>query len=240
MIRVTEVFESIQGEGLYAGRPALFVRLPGCNLDCPFCDTRNQGPVKEYTEEHLSSLIEESKAQIVVITGGEPTSKENMPHLRTIAKISKDTICEGRKIVVVETNGESWVRDVKASEGVTPKDVISRDVDHIVLSPKFPYGSVTIARESFVLFTRFDYIHLKILFEGKDKFNQHIRPFFYSHIIGKFTAMAALYKPIYIQPVSPEPFSGYDRDTIFDILSFSDIFPYIQVSLQMHKVMGVK
>jgi 7-carboxy-7-deazaguanine synthase len=39
-INVNEIFESVQGEGRFAGHPAIFIRLQGCNNDCPFCDTK--------------------------------------------------------------------------------------------------------------------------------------------------------------------------------------------------------
>ena len=37
--RVNEIFYSLQGEGRWTGRPAVFIRMSGCNLSCPFCDT---------------------------------------------------------------------------------------------------------------------------------------------------------------------------------------------------------
>ena len=72
--RVNEIFYSIQGEGRWAGRAALFVRLSGCNLLCPFCDT----DFHSYTEYTAKQLIEEIKkaapdCKFVVLTGGEPT-----------------------------------------------------------------------------------------------------------------------------------------------------------------------
>lgn len=72
--RVNEIFYSIQGEGRWAGRAAIFVRFSGCNLLCPFCDT----DFHSYTEYTAKQLIEEIKkaapdCKFIVLTGGEPT-----------------------------------------------------------------------------------------------------------------------------------------------------------------------
>lgn len=70
---VAETFRSIQGEGKDAGRPALFVRLAGCNLSCEFCDTDH----KQTGFLDGASLIEiivkaAENTKLVVFTGGEP------------------------------------------------------------------------------------------------------------------------------------------------------------------------
>ena len=51
--RVNEIFYSIQGEGHNTGRAALFVRMSGCNLNCPFCDT-DHNPAIEMTASEIS------------------------------------------------------------------------------------------------------------------------------------------------------------------------------------------
>ena len=57
MLKVNETFYSLQGEGHWAGQAMFFIRLSGCNLNCPWCDT-------QYLE---------FPSKRVVITGGEPT-----------------------------------------------------------------------------------------------------------------------------------------------------------------------
>lgn len=74
LYRVNEIFYSLQGEGRWAGRPALFIRLSGCNLNCSFCDT----DFKAYQELGADDIFVQLKllsadCKFVVLTGGEPT-----------------------------------------------------------------------------------------------------------------------------------------------------------------------
>lgn len=75
LLPVMEQFYTIQGEGVYAGFPAYFIRLAGCDVGCVWCDVKEswttEGFPKETIEE-LSAKAVASGAQIVVITGGEP------------------------------------------------------------------------------------------------------------------------------------------------------------------------
>ncbi len=75
--RVIEVFPSIQGEGIYVGRPHLFVRFWNCNMACHYCDTDYRGPYREVTEGALlaeveSLLRDHGPFHAVSLTGGEP------------------------------------------------------------------------------------------------------------------------------------------------------------------------
>jgi len=75
---VVETFHSLQGEGIHAGRSAFFLRLGGCNVGCPWCDTKHSWPAQAHPLRPLAALAEESAAAaaagaaFVVITGGEP------------------------------------------------------------------------------------------------------------------------------------------------------------------------
>ena len=76
-LKISEIFASVQGEGLRQGEATLFVRLTGCNLKCDFCDTKYawKGGEGLDVDEILSRLEQENKrlpADWVCLTGGEP------------------------------------------------------------------------------------------------------------------------------------------------------------------------
>lgn len=74
MLKVHEIFHSIQGEGPFSGRPAVFLRLAGCVKPyCPFCDTPEAlGDGKFMALAEIVSAIKAYPCSFVVITGGEP------------------------------------------------------------------------------------------------------------------------------------------------------------------------
>lgn len=102
LLKITEIFPSIQGEGLRQGEAMLFVRLSGCNLKCAFCDTKYawEGG-KDYTTEQVLEKIKKMKrrfhAEWVCLTGGEPLLQELGPLIR---KLKREKFR-----IQVETNG---------------------------------------------------------------------------------------------------------------------------------------
>lgn len=96
ILKVVEIFPTIQGEGPFVGRSATFVRLSGCNLACDFCDTE----FDEYQELSIEKIIQEislNSAKLVIITGGEPLRQP-------IEKLCQKLISKGYQIQI-ETNG---------------------------------------------------------------------------------------------------------------------------------------
>ncbi len=115
MFPLVEVFESLQGEGRNTGRPAVFVRFAGCNLSCPWCDTRVAANFS-LSRDALLAEIAAFKAKSVILTGGEPTIQDGMDELVAALK--------GLGYwVAVETNG---TRDV----------AWLKKVDYVACSPK--------------------------------------------------------------------------------------------------------
>jgi 7-carboxy-7-deazaguanine synthase len=72
---VVETFHSVQGEGAWTGTNAFFIRLAGCDVGCPWCDTKHSWSARRHPHRNVADLITEAKVvnpAIVVITGGEP------------------------------------------------------------------------------------------------------------------------------------------------------------------------
>ncbi len=82
---VVETFHSVQGEGIHAGRGAFFLRLAGCRVGCPWCDTKHSWPSGVHPRRSLADLAAAAAsagsagAAFVVITGGEPLEHELAP-----------------------------------------------------------------------------------------------------------------------------------------------------------------
>lgn len=74
-MRIAEIYPSLQGEGLLAGTPSVFVRTSGCNLRCVWCDTPFTSWHPEGREQSVEAILEAVGAtslRHVVVTGGEP------------------------------------------------------------------------------------------------------------------------------------------------------------------------
>ncbi|HEY9643256.1 MAG TPA: 7-carboxy-7-deazaguanine synthase QueE [Coleofasciculaceae cyanobacterium] len=72
---VVETFHSVQGEGVWAGVNAFFIRLAGCDVGCPWCDTKVSWNARRHPQRSVADLVTEAAATnpaIVVVTGGEP------------------------------------------------------------------------------------------------------------------------------------------------------------------------
>jgi organic radical activating enzyme len=73
---VMEQFYSVQGEGAYAGTPAYFIRLAGCDVGCVWCDVKESWEADKHPVlaiEEIVSAAKNSGAPLAVVTGGEPT-----------------------------------------------------------------------------------------------------------------------------------------------------------------------
>lgn len=142
-MRVNEIFYSLQGEGYHAGRPAVFVRFSGCNLQCPFCDTQHEAGTEMSEQEIVAAaklLTPHSSLlpPLLVITGGEPA-------LQLTATLVALLHQEGFR-VAVETNG------------TLP---LPPNVDWVTLSPK----SLWLGPDAAPVLQEAD--ELKVLFDGQ-------------------------------------------------------------------------
>ena len=100
--KVNEVFYSLEGEGLFSGQAAVFVRLAGCTMHCPWCDTKYAQKTKfNLTAEQILKKIAAFPCKTVVLTGGEPT-EQNLTALLKLLKKNKYRIH-------LETNGANVI-----------------------------------------------------------------------------------------------------------------------------------
>lgn len=114
-MKVNEIFYSLQGEGVYTGTAAVFLRLSGCNMKCWFCDTKGHEKGTEMTEEEIAERVSQYPARHIVITGGEPTMQLN-------GRLTQ-LLHERGFYIQIETNGALPLKD-------------GAEVDWITCSPK--------------------------------------------------------------------------------------------------------
>lgn len=135
--RVNELFYSVQGEGYWAGRAAVFIRFSGCNLRCPFCDT----DFSAYNVMDDTDILNQVRSvggvcRFVVITGGEPTLQVDATLINLLH--------ENGYYLAMETNGTHPV---------------PQGIDWITCSPKSAFvanGAVAIKEAS----------EVKVVFDG--------------------------------------------------------------------------
>lgn len=127
-VDIHSIFETIQGEGPFAGTPSVFVRLAGCNLQCPTCDTEYTNGRKILTPEESVVVVRGIRPSgLVVLTGGEPFRQD-------ITKLVTQLVDAGYT-VQIETNGAIYRSEFPFD--YRPLRHKSRKV-HIVCSPKTP------------------------------------------------------------------------------------------------------
>ncbi|OQX84873.1 MAG: hypothetical protein B6D55_08255 [Candidatus Omnitrophica bacterium 4484_70.2] len=118
--KISEIFYSIQGEGLYVGRPMVFVRFWGCNISCKFCDTHFKD-FKMLSVENVTKRIDRYKkfTRYISLTGGEPLLW--IDFLQVFLPILK----RKRFIIYLETNGLLFENIEKVLRYL---DIISMDI----------------------------------------------------------------------------------------------------------------
>ncbi len=105
-LKINEIFFSIQGESLLAGKPTVFVRTATCNLRCTYCDTRYafwEGKVMS-----IDAILEEVRkfgGEYVCLTGGEPLGQKG-------SIVLMEKLLAEKYTVSLETNGSFSIKDV--------------------------------------------------------------------------------------------------------------------------------
>ena len=106
MLKINEIFYSIQGESSHAGLPCVFVQLTYCNLRCVYCDTEYafyEG--KDIGLDEIISQVNKYECKLVEITGGEPLMQDEVHDLMT-------RLCDLGFKVMIETGGSLPIEKV--------------------------------------------------------------------------------------------------------------------------------
>ena len=123
MLKITEIFHSLQGESLQAGLPTVFVRLTGCPLRCSYCDSEYAFYGGEW--RHFDAIIEEIRrydTPWVCVTGGEPLAQKRCAELLL-------QLCDAGFRVSLETSGalDIGIVDARVTRVVDIKTPASRE-----------------------------------------------------------------------------------------------------------------
>ena len=220
-LQVHSLFLTIQGEGPFAGQPAVFLRLYGCNLRCPLCDTDYTSRMELLEPAEILKRVLGTRApdaelgpHLVVITGGEPLRQNIVPTVRLLLSAG---LC-----VQLETNGSLSLPGL-------PWD--DRNLA-VVVSPKTPKIHPDIAAHA----TCYKYLirHGHIDTEDglpTDVLGLHLSP-------ARPTTPYPLGLEIYVQPAD-------DRDPTHNRLNTQEAvrvalkYDY-RLSLQLHKILGIE
>ncbi|TRW49473.1 7-carboxy-7-deazaguanine synthase QueE [Aliidiomarina halalkaliphila] len=129
---VNELFETIQGEGIYTGQPSIFLRLQGCPVGCPWCDTQHTWALEQSDAAPYGEVIAKTEpsprfvvlnaAQIlakfhergftakhVVITGGEPCMYDLNPLAEVLEAAGYQLQIETSGTFPIQTSAKTWV-----------------------------------------------------------------------------------------------------------------------------------
>lgn len=227
---VTEIFASIQGEGLFVGERQIFVRFKDCNLECDYCDTAPSGKGVEWSSGKVISQIKRilsGKMHSVSLTGGEPLIyadflQELIPQIKKL----------GLKIYL-ETNG------------TLPRELarIVNLLDYIAMDIKLPSACGKALWQDHNIF-------LQILK------NSSLRPgdYFVKIVLTSKTSLLEIRKaieiiarvdrsiPLILQPVTPEKkIKSISAKNIFAFQSLAlKYLSTVRVIPQTHKILGVR
>lgn len=211
---IHSIFRTIQGEGPFTGQGAIFVRLAGCNLQCPQCDT-------EYTERKNYSIYEATMLivkqrlhkmiDLVVITGGEPFRQNLIPLVNRLLEMGLT--------VQIETNGTLYQSLPFGHNRLV-----------VVCSPKT--GIVNKSLQPYI--KAYKYVISASDYDVNDGLPNHAL----GHACKRLARPQDFTAPVYIQPAD-EKDSFKNADNLQIAIANAIKFGYI-LCIQTHKIIGVE
>ena len=222
--KISEIFLSLQGEGIYLGVQQIFVRFYGCDLGCAFCDT-NLDTYKTYTYHSLIDEIGkyEQPFHSISLTGGEPLLQ---------ADFIEDFLCEYKELykkgVYLETNG-------------TLHEELSKIIDYVdVVAMDFKLPSSTGKRsywaehEEFLKIARKKKTFVKAVVTSETKHEDILR-------MREVVKRVASNTPIVLQPVTASEKNTANSKLLENFRRIlKELIDRVEIIPQMHKIIGVE
>ena len=219
VLDVQSVYETIQGEGPFTGVPCVMVRLAGCNMQCPACDTNYTSMRYTATPEQLLERVTQLRSHgLVVITGGEPLRQQ----IDIFIDLLLDSDCY---YVQIETNGTFAPPDLAFHHRFEDRRGV-----YLVCSPKTPH----IHPEVLQKVAAFKYVlsaNAVFVFDGLPTTALGV-----IQTPGKYIARPPedWSGPVYLQPVDDDDYYGNLEATVQSCLEYG-----YTLQLQTHKFMGL-
>lgn len=225
LLDVHSIFHTIQGEGPFCGTPCIFIRLAGCNLQCPWCDTDYTSRRKLMTPNEILFEVKSlwhadrwRKPGLVVITGGEP--------FRQDLQMLFDVLTNERHFVQVETNGTLPPTPYKYN-----LDIGKREGVYIVCSPKAGKVNSLLASEACCF---------KYVLEANSMWTDGLPLQALGHSASPYVARPpeGWERPIYLQPMDAQD-PVENAENVEAVRKSCMKHGYI-LQLQIHKLIGVE
>jgi len=217
MYKVNEIFFTLQGEGAHSGIPAVFVRFSGCNLKCPWCDTE----FAEYREMSAEQIIQEilnlydtpnERRKMCVLTGGEPSLQVDDALVKTLH--------DAGFYICIETNGTRSLPD---------------GIDWITCSPKAGESPETLDHSV-------SRLALKKVNEVKVVFTGTYDPEIWRDVLEAehWMLQPLRYTGEWLIEHAIDEWEDDRNDNLDDTVRYILAHPFWRLSIQLHKIVGLR
>lgn len=225
-VEVHSIFKTIQGEGPFCGTPCIFIRLAGCNLKCPMCDTEYTSKRRLMSASEVTLEVDSlwctdrwKEGGLVAITGGEPFRQNISPLLKSLT--------EAGFYIQIETNGT-----LPPSEFLRySQDIGWRKGAYIVCSPKSGKVNPEIWREACCV---------KYVMGHEDVMEDGLPRTALGHTANPHLARPPSWwdRPVYLQPMDTKEEAENKRNQDAVLESCMEHGHILQI--QIHKLLGVE
>lgn len=217
MYRVNEIFYTLQGEGAHSGIPAVFVRLSGCNLRCPWCDTEFADYREMSADEVVAEVcslydLQNPRRKMVVLTGGEPSLQ--------VDKLLIDALHKAGFYICIETNGTHPLPEGIDWITCSPKET---SLQHSAVSGQAPLALKRVNEVKVVFTGTYDPEVWRSQLEAEHWMLQPLR------FTGEWLIDHAV-----------DEWEDDRNDNLDDTVRYILAHPFWRLSVQLHKIVGLR